>query len=140
MSTMLNKYVRGMKHGWLDADAQWIEEEVMSLFHYLDCDEAMRRCEGVILADLNPMHVHGTWKWLPVIDRFKLSASVSSAYIEAVATDWRIRAGDARLEQLVSRLSPAMIVRILGQFSHNIELEDMRKHKDDVEEDTIEKC
>ena len=96
--------------------AVFIEEGLMSLFHYFDCGEAMKRCEAVILADLNPKGCVSVWRWLGIIEKFQLNAALEPALASFGKRDERVKAGDANVESMVAELSPAMIVRVLAKL------------------------
>ena len=88
-------------------------EPLVSLFHYFDCREALKKCEAVVLA---PERQRGspTWGlfWLPIAVRFEMK-EVEQKCIEQVVRDKGFRVNDARYKALLERLSPPSMMQVL---------------------------
>ena len=59
---------------------------VLSLFHYFDCQQAMERCEEMILIPCRESGPAGLHYWLPYAEQYGL-AKVDAVCLEGVGSD-----------------------------------------------------
>ena len=100
-----------------DPNAQWYSAELLSLFHYFDCQQAMRRSEQVILrASLEDRDTcHTAWFWLPLAVRYRMKA-VEVACMEQIAGDEGVgrRVDDEEFLDILRQLPVAVIARVMA--------------------------
>ena len=94
---------------------------VLSLFHYFDCVEALKRCDAVISGHVQQQsqvanHFRTTWDFLPVAVSHGLQKPEAACFAR-VGKDHQVRVTDPEYAQLLARLTPAMLGRVIEAFS-----------------------
>ena len=95
-------------------------EELWSLFHYFDCQQAMQRSEQVVLQG-NLVIAHDAWVWLPVAVRHKMKA-VEDVCIKKLGRDKKVgkRVNNPTFIGTLDRLSSATIARVMAAMSRRL--------------------
>ena len=101
---------------------QW-SEELLSLFHYFDCQAALRRC-GDIFVGLARLEgedglVHA-WYLLPFVVRYGLKEA-EAACLQRVGTDSDVRLTVPVYRELVATLAPATMAQVIEAMSIHID-------------------
>jgi hypothetical protein len=84
---------------------------LLSLFHYFDCQQAMKRCEAVIVERVSSGHLDA-WFWLPLAVRYSLKEAEAKC-IEVAVRDKRFRADDAAYKEELQHLTVETLHRLL---------------------------
>ena len=97
-------------------------EQLLSLFHYFDCQAVLRRCEAVIacMTQLeDEIGMLNAWDFLPVVVRYGLKEAEAACLVK-VGTDSVIRL-DSEYDQVLGKLSPAITNRVIEALSIHID-------------------
>ena len=85
---------------------------LLCLFHYFECESALKRCEAVILADTDG--VRNTLYWLPLTIAYGLRKAEAKC-VRVIREEWLEHVSE-RLREGVEALTPAMKLRVMEIF------------------------
>ena len=90
--------------------ALFVDEGLLSLFHYFLCKSALKRCEEVVLADCG-QDSYEAWYWLPLAERFRLTKAAAFC-LDLMRKEWRQK-GSVYLQEELKKLTPATQARVM---------------------------
>ena len=110
-------------HAVPELDGFHISEPLLSLFHYLDCRQALQRCEEVVLSDFSLYSPLTCRHLLPCCSVCGLKTAEARC-IYAVAKDGAVRLDDAQYAerlQRVLRMAPQVLPRLVAAMSSHLD-------------------
>jgi hypothetical protein len=100
-----------------DRDQQLWNPRLLSLFHYFDCQQALQRCEDVLLVDY---HDEGptlqTWTWLRKAVKYGLKR-VETFCLHEIGRDDRVRLDDADYSAVLKQLTFDTLLKVVEAYS-----------------------
>ena len=97
-----------------EGDSVVICESMVSLFHYFDCQAALKKCEAVILG---PDRVRCSpsrwgWFWLPMAVRYGMKELEGQCF-EAAVTDKKLLVDHVKYKRMLEAVSRETLLRLL---------------------------